>query len=296
MNLHPEDPLHKSLGEIIKAGHRASSLTRQLLAFSRKQPFQPVVLDLNAIVSEMDKMLRRLIGEDINLKITRDARLKNVKADKGQIEQILMNLAVNARDAMPEGGTLVIETANVEIGEDEVRQHSFLKAGNYVMLSVMDTGCGMSHEVKAHIFEPFFTTKGPEKGTGLGLSTVYGIVKQSDGFLLVESEVGKGTTFKNYFPQIEIACATPAVVASTPVAQGGIETVLLVEDEESLRKLAQGCLQTCGYTVLEATDGQDALEVANRYRGKIHLLLTDSSCPASAGATWPTSWHRCGRM
>jgi PAS domain S-box-containing protein len=283
MNLHPEDPLHKSLGEIIKAGHRASSLTRQLLAFSRKQPFQPVVLDLNAIVSEMDKMLRRLIGEDINLKITRDARLKNVKADKGQIEQILMNLAVNARDAMPEGGTLVIETANVEIGEDEVRQHSFLKAGNYVMLSVMDTGCGMSHEVKAHIFEPFFTTKGPEKGTGLGLSTVYGIVKQSDGFLLVESEVGKGTTFKNYFPQIEIACATPAVVASTPVAQGGIETVLLVEDEESLRKLAQGCLQTCGYTVLEATDGQDALEVANRYRGKIHLLLTDVIMPGISG-------------
>jgi CheY-like chemotaxis protein len=151
------------------------------------------------------------------------------------------------------------------------------------MLSMMDNGCGMSPDVKAHIFEPFFTTKGPEKGTGLGLSTVYGIVKQSDGFLLVESEIGKGTTFKTYFPQIDIACATPAVVASNSIAQGGIETVLLVEDEESLRKLAQGCLQTCGYTVLEAKDGQDALEVASRYRGTIHLLLTDVIMPGISG-------------
>jgi PAS domain S-box-containing protein len=283
LNLHPDDPLHKNLGEIIKAGHRASSLTRQLLAFSRKQPFQPVVLDLNAIVLEMEKMLRRLIGEDINLKITRDARLKRIKADKGQIEQILMNLAVNSRDAMPEGGTLLIETSNVEIGEDDVRQHSSLKAGHYVMLRVTDNGCGMSNEVKAHIFEPFFTTKGPEKGTGLGLSTVYGIVKQSDGYLLVESEVGKGTSFKTYLPQVEGTSVTPALVASIPAVAVGFETVLLVEDEESLRNLALGCLQTCGYKVLEAKDGRDALEVANRHRGTIHLLLTDVIMPGISG-------------
>jgi len=276
-------PHSKSVEQIASATTRAAKLIRQLLMFSRKQVMRFRPLNFNEVVENMSLMLRRLVGEHITFEFLPQADLAPVSADDGMVEQILMNLAVNARDAMPEGGTLAIETANVEIGEDEVRQHSFLKAGNYVMLSVMDTGCGMSHEVKAHIFEPFFTTKGPEKGTGLGLSTVYGIVKQSDGFLLVESEVGKGTTFKNYFPQIEIACATPAVVASTPVAQGGIETVLLVEDEESLRKLAQGCLQTCGYTVLEATDGQDALEVANRYRGKIHLLLTDVIMPGISG-------------
>ena len=283
LSLSTDSPLHKNLSEIIKAGNRASSLTRQLLAFSRKQAIEPVVLDLNSVVSDTEKMLRRLIGEDIELTMTRDPKLKRVKADKGQIEQILMNLVVNARDAMPRGGRLAIETANIEFREPDILRHSFLKPGRFVVLSVADTGCGMSQDVQAHIFEPFFTTKDPDRGTGLGLSTVYGIVKRSNGFLLVESEIGKGTIFKVCLPQVDEVNEVAQTVVENKFSPKGIETVLLVEDEASLLRLASGCLSTCGYNVLQAHDGQDALEVAARYRAPIHLLLTDVIMPGISG-------------
>ena len=283
LNLSIDSPLHKNLSEIIKAGNRASSLTRQLLAFSRKQSIEPVVLDLNSVVSDTEKMLRRLIGEDIDLTMKRDPKLKRVKADKGQIEQILMNLVVNARDAMPRGGRLAIETANIEFREPDTLRHTFLKPGHFVVLSVADTGCGMSQDVQAHIFEPFFTTKDPDRGTGLGLSTVYGIVKRSNGFLLVESEIGKGTTFKVCLPQVDDVNEVAQTVSENKTIPHGVETVLLVEDEESLRRLAFGCLATSGYNVLEAHDGQDALKVAARYSSPIHLLLTDVIMPGISG-------------
>lgn len=283
-NFPAENPMHRHAEQIVKAGQRAASLTRQLLAFSRKQTIQPVVLDLNSVVADIDKMLRRLIGEDIDLTLVRESKLKCVMADRGQVEQILMNLAVNARDAMPRGGKLIIETANVELGESDVEQHSFLKAGRYVCLNVTDTGCGMHKDVQAHIFEPFFTTKESGKGTGLGLSTVYGIVKQSEGYILVDSEAGKGTSFRIYLPQVEAARQTSA--AAGPPARTlpqGTETILLVEDEDSFRGLARGCLQSRGYTVLEARDGASALQVAKDYAGPIHLLITDVIMPGISG-------------
>ena len=283
LSLPAGDPLRKQAEEIEKAGRRAASLTRQLLAFSRKQAIQPVVLDLNSVVADIDKMLRRLIGEDINLAIVRDSKLKSVKADRGQVEQVLMNLAVNARDAMPQGGKLIIETANTELDESYVRQHSYAKVGRYVMLTVSDTGCGMDKETQAHIFEPFFTTKEEGKGTGLGLSMVYGVVKQSDGYVSVYSEVGKGTTFRIYWPQV--AAAAESVSSNQPrkTLPRGTETILLVEDEESLRGLARGCLRNSGYTVLEAREGQAALDLAQKHDGPIHLLLTDVVMPGVSG-------------
>jgi CheY-like chemotaxis protein len=269
--------------EISKAGKRAASLTRQLLAFSRKQTIQPVVLDLNSVVTDVDKMLRRLIGEDIDLAIVRDSRLKSVKADRGQIEQVLMNLAVNARDAMPEGGKLLIETANTDLDEIYVRQHPYAKPGRYVMLKISDTGCGMDKRTQAHIFEPFFTTKEVGKGTGLGLSMVYGIVKQSEGCISVYSEVGKGTTFRIYLPQLETAAESTAAAEAPRQLPRGAETILLVEDEESLRGLARGCLASSGYNVLEARDGNEATRAAAQHRGPIHLLLTDIIMPGISG-------------
>jgi PAS domain S-box-containing protein len=283
--LGPEPALRSPAQEIASAAGRASSLTRQLLAFSRKQMLAPKILDLNAVVTENLKMLTRMIGEDIDLVMAPASGLGAVRADSGQVEQVIMNLAVNARDAMPSGGKLTIETSNVTLDEDQSRFHAPLKAGNYVMLAISDTGAGMDSETQSHIFEPFFTTKGP-KGTGLGLSTVYGIVKQSGGYIWVYSEQGKGTTFKIYFPRVAEIVESPVQVATAlePVAaEPGTETILLVEDEANLRYLARQFLEKQGYRVIEAADGAVAMQIAVAHEGLIHLLLTDVIMPGMNG-------------
>jgi two-component system, cell cycle sensor histidine kinase and response regulator CckA len=260
--------------EIRKAADRAAMLTRQLLAFSRQQVLAPKVLDMNSIVSEMDKLLRRLLGEDIGLFTSLEPALGRVKADPGQIEQVIMNLAVNARDAMPRGGKLTIETANAELDETYAHEHVGAKAGSFVMLAVSDNGQGMTEQVRERVFEPFFTTKEMGKGTGLGLSTVYGIVKQSDGYVWVYSEPGVGTSFKVYLPRVD-APIEAAAKKPTTTELNGTETVLLVEDEDGVRALVRQVLQKRGYTVLEARSGKDALLECERQQGKIDLLLTD---------------------
>ena len=277
------DPLRGPLEEIRKAGDRAASLTRQLLAFSRQQVLAPRVLDLNALVAEVEKMLRRLIGEDVDLALVRAPALGRVKADPGQIDQILMNLAVNARDAMPQGGKLVIETANVELDEAYADRHSVVTPGRYVMLAVSDTGIGMNAETQSHIFEPFFTTKEKGKGTGLGLAMVYGIVKQSGGYIWVYSEPGRGTTFKIYLPQVEEAAESVRASEAPRRPIAGAETILLVEDEEAVRALAARILQDLGYKVLESTSPEDALQIGERLKEPIHLLLTDVVLPRMSG-------------
>jgi PAS domain S-box-containing protein len=280
--LQPEDPLHRRITLIQEAAAHAADLTKQLLAFSRKQVLAPQVLDLNAIVVEIEPMLRRLIGEDIDLATAPARGLGNVKADPAQIKQILLNLAVNARDAMPQGGKLTIETENVELDGQYARLHPDVSAGTYVMLAVTDTGIGMDEETRARIFEPFFTTKAAGLGTGLGLATVYGIVKQSNGAISVYSEPGLGTTFKVYLPRV----LEPAdALAAAPLAgvKGGTETILLVEDNEMVRTLTCEILKRQGYTVVEAQHGADALDLARRYHGPIHLLLTDVVMPEMSG-------------
>jgi len=276
------EPQKKSVSQIQKASDRAVSMTRQLLAFSRMQVLQPRVVDLNGILTEMGKMLPRLIGEHIEYSFAPVAKLHSVLADPGQIEQVLMNLAVNARDAMPEGGKLKVRTANVEVSVAEAAKRPSMVPGTYAQIAVSDTGHGMNEETKAHIFEPFFTTKEVGKGTGLGLATVYGIVKQSKGFIWVESAPGKGTTFEILLP-----CTTQAVTnqieETSKTVRGGTETILLVEDEADVRDLAQQFLKSTGYKVLEARDGAEALEVALRYRGDIDLLLTDMVMPRMSG-------------
>jgi PAS domain S-box-containing protein len=271
--------------EIAGAAERASSLTRQLLAFSRKQMLAPRIVNLNEVASENLKMLTRMIGEDIDLVMVPGENLWPVRADAGQIEQVIMNLAINARDAMPSGGKLTIETANVTLGEDYARLHAPLYAGDYVMAAISDTGAGMDAETQSHIFEPFFTTKGP-KGTGLGLSTVYGIVKQSGGYIWVYSEVGRGTTFKIYLPRISGVGDAPAQVAP-PIrvqkVEPGTETILLVEDEANLRYLARQYLEKQGYKVIEAADGAVAMQIVVAHEGVIHLLLTDVIMPGMNG-------------
>ncbi len=270
--------------EIANATHRATSLTRQLLAFSRKQLLTPKVLDLNAIVTESFRMLNRVISENVELSMVPAAGLGMVKADPGQIEQVIMNLAVNARDSMPHGGKLTIETSNVSVKESSARLHGAIEPGEYVMLCVRDTGIGMDFETQSHVFEPFFTTKGP-RGTGLGLSTVYGIVKQSGGYIWVSSELGKGTSFKVYLPRV--TGAGEAVVLYAPIAaadvQKGNETILLVEDEQNLRNMGKIYLESEGYAVLEAPDGAAAIQIANAHPGPIHLLLTDVIMPGMNG-------------
>ena len=281
----PDPSVRGPAQEIAKAAKRATALTVQLLAFSRKQMLTPKLLDLNAVVTENLKLLTRLIGEDIDLVMIPGSDLAMVKADPGQIEQVIMNLAVNARDAMPKGGNLVIETANTALDEAYARTHAGVEPGDYVMIAVSDTGMGMDPETQSHIFEPFFTTKGP-KGTGLGLSTVYGIVKQSGGYVWVYSEPNKGTTFKVYLPRVSavgeaLAPQPPAALAD--VIAHGHETILLVEDEATVRELTQQYLQAQGYTVFEAADPNIALQISNAHSGPIHLLLTDVIMPGMNG-------------
>ncbi len=269
--------------EIEKAGQRAASLTRQLLAFSRQQILTPSVLKLNDLVLDMAKMLPRLLGEDVAVNTSLSSDLGMVKADQGQIEQVIMNLAVNARDAMPEGGTLRIETANVELDQAYAWQHPGAKPGHYVMLAVVDSGAGIDPDTLTHIFEPFFTTKEVGKGTGLGLATVYGVVKQSGGYIWVESEPGHGASFQIFLPRVDEPTAD--IAATTPVDEtvGGSETILLVEDSEALRKLTRSFLESHGFKVLVAQDGEEALQVEARHPGKIDLLLTDVVMPGMNG-------------
>jgi diguanylate cyclase (GGDEF)-like protein len=277
------DPVRKDIEEIRKAADRAASLTHQLLAFSRRQVLEPKVLDLNAVVADMETMLRRLIGEDIDLISILDPAAGQVTADPGQLEQVLLNLAVNARDAMPQGGKLVIETANAELDEAYAARHVAVRPGPYVMLAVSDTGHGMDAETRARVFEPFFTTKEPGKGTGLGLSTVYGIVKQSGGHIWVYSEPEHGTTFKIYLPRVEDAAETPVPHAQPLTPAGGAETILLVEDDGGVRSLARRVLESKGYRVLEARQGDEALAISAWYDGPIALMLTDLVMPGKGG-------------
>jgi PAS domain S-box-containing protein len=276
------------LDEIRTAAERAASLTRQLLAFSRRQVLERRVLDVSDLIAHTERMLRRLIGEDVELVTVLSPALRRVSADAGQLEQVIMNLAVNARDAMPRGGKLTIETANVELDEAYARRHATVRPGSYVMIAVSDTGVGMSGETLAHMFEPFFTTKERGKGTGLGLATVYGIVKQTGGSVWVYSEVGKGTTFKIYLPVVEEGVEVEPVPAAEPVSLVGSETVLLVEDEGAVRALSRSILERYGYTVLEAGSGKEGLDVARQYPLPIHLVLTDVVMPEMGGSDLAT--------
>jgi signal transduction histidine kinase/CheY-like chemotaxis protein len=280
--LSEDHPLRRYAVEIHQGGERASRLTGQLLAFSRKQVLQPKVLDLNAILTGLTLMLRRLLGEQIHMETRLAADLGMVKADPGQIEQVILNLVVNARDAMAHGGRMTIETANVTLDELSAAIHGEVKAGDYVLLSVTDTGCGMEPDTLQHIFEPFFTTKGRDKGTGLGLATVYGIVRQSGGGVEVMSKPGSGSTFVIYLPRAVETVPRPVVTAVTgPLA--GSETVLLVEDEDAVRSLAAQVLDQHGFKVLEARNGEEALAAAERWPGKVHLLVTDVVMPGMSG-------------
>jgi two-component system, cell cycle sensor histidine kinase and response regulator CckA len=279
------DPLRRNAEQIQMAAQRATSLTRQLLAFSRKQMLAPKVLNIQSVVSDMEKILRRLIGEDVALETSSAPDLWLIKADRSQIEQVILNLAVNARDAMPQGGRLTIETMNVELDASYAHPPAVLSPGKYVMLAVTDNGSGMDAETQAHIFEPFFTTKEKGKGTGLGLATVYGIVKQSGGYVWVYSEPGRGTSFKIYLPRIEDAQPGSARERKpdTLSLPRGSETVLLVEDEKGVRELAREYLEMSGYTVIEAENGHMALELAAMHAGQIHLLMTDVVMPGISG-------------
>jgi PAS domain S-box-containing protein len=276
------EPLREMVGEIIAAGERAAALTRQLLAFSKKQIVVPRIVDLNDIIHTADRLLRRLIGEDVELSTIAGPNLWPVKADPGQMEQILVNLAVNARDAMPRGGKLTIETGNVEVDELHARAHADARSGPHVLLRVRDTGTGMDTATQGRIFEPFFTTKG-EKGTGIGLATVYGIVRQSGGHIVVDSEVGKGTVFQIYLPRAANVVVTGRSEHGVSTMPRGTETILLVEDEEAVRALSRHVLTSCGYTVAEAADGREALKVFDKHPDTIHLLLTDVIMPHLSG-------------
>jgi two-component system cell cycle sensor histidine kinase/response regulator CckA len=281
-DLPPDSAARQDIEEIRKAAERAAALTRQLLAFSRQQVLAPVVLRVNDLVEDIAKMLLRLVGEDIAVRLALARDVGNVRADPGQLQQVLMNLVVNARDAMPTGGKLLIETANAALTEQYAELHQPVVPGAYMMLAVSDTGIGMDAETKARIFEPFFTTKEKGRGTGLGLSTVYGIVKQSGGYIWVYSEPGRGTTFKLYFPRVvEPAEALPPPKEMATLS--GTETILLAEDDEMLRPLSKGLLEKLGYRVLEAENVERALAVASAYAGPIHLLVSDVVMPGASG-------------
>jgi two-component system cell cycle sensor histidine kinase/response regulator CckA len=279
----PDDPFREAVDEIQNAGKRAAALTQQLLAFSRKQVLEPRILSLNTIILDVEKMLCRLVGEDIQIELLLAPDTGTVKADRSQIEQVILNLVVNARDAMPDGGKVTIETGNWTLDRSTVLRHPYVIPGPYAMLKVTDTGCGMDAELQSHIFEPFFTTKEKGKGTGLGLATAYGIIKQSGGYVWVDSEVGKGTTFRIYLPEANgVAEAVPEV---KPVAKVTSErrTILVVEDERSLRKLTRKTLSDAGHKVFEAGDAAEALEISRKTKGAIDLLLTDVIMPGMSG-------------
>jgi two-component system, cell cycle sensor histidine kinase and response regulator CckA len=278
------DPRRDDILEVKIAAERAAALTRQLLAFSRNQVLQPVLLSLNKVAERVEKMLRRVLGEDIDLLQRLAPDLGLTRADPGQIEQVLLNLVVNARDAMPAGGNLTIETGNVHVGEEYAASHVAVQPGPYVQLTVTDSGCGMDLQTQTRIFEPFFTTKEPGKGTGLGLSTVYGIVRQSGGTIWVYSEPGRGTTFKILLPRdLTATSATPGERPAAPTRLTGTETILLVEDEEALRRVARRALQSAGYTVLTAENGEEALRAIAQHVGDVHLLVTDVIMPKMGG-------------
>jgi signal transduction histidine kinase/ActR/RegA family two-component response regulator len=282
MKVNADDPIHSEIGQILKAGNRAADLTRQLLAFSRKSIVQPRVISLNKVASGMEKMLQRLIGEDILIAFELAEDLGQVKADPGLIEQVILNLAVNSRDAMPRGGHLTIETRNVELDASFSRRHVSVTPGSYVMLAISDTGEGMDEATRLRIFEPFFTTKERGKGTGLGLSMVYGIVKQNKGSIWVYSEPGQGTAFKIYLPRIDQAVDSEPD-ASAESAARGTETLLIVEDEEAVCTLLKQFLVSAGYQVLTAINGGEALMLLERYRKPVHLLLSDVVMPGMSG-------------
>jgi PAS domain S-box-containing protein len=281
--LEPTHPVVRYLQNIKTAAERAASLTKQLLAFSRQQVVYPRTIDLNAIVKNMEDMLQRLVGEDVSITMKATTPLGSIKADVGQIEQVVMNLVVNARDAMADGGQITIETRNVDLDESYQREHEPVQPGHYVMLSVADTGCGMDEKTKARIFEPFYTTKEPGKGTGLGLATVYGIVKQSGGYIWVYSEPGQGTTFKLYFPLVSEAPEVFSKPREHTEVRGGSETILLVEDDEAVRDLILITLRNEGYTVLDASTPEAAIELAAKYLGKVDVLLSDIVMPSING-------------
>jgi len=283
LDSNPPADVRDSVDEIRKAGERAASLTKQLLAFSRKQVLQPKILDLNAVLAETDSMLRRVLGEDVTFVFERDPNLWRVQADPGQIQQVLLNLAVNARDAMPEGGVLRVATRNVSLAAGDLKEVPKVAEGSYVLLEVADTGHGMDAETLSHAFEPFFTTKERGKGTGLGLSTVYGVVKQSGGYIHIESERGKGTRVLVYLTRVHGAADSPSNVTPRFLPRGGNETILLVEDEESVRRLASLLLERSGYRLLVASSAEEALQTARSFAGEIDLLLTDVVLPGLNG-------------
>jgi PAS domain S-box-containing protein len=280
-HLDVREPARADIDQVLNAARSAGSLTRQLMAFSRMQMLQPQVLDLNTIVTRLEAMLRRTIGDDVKLLTRLDPHVGHVNADPGQIEQVVMNLVVNGRDAMAHGGTITIETGNVSLDRAYVATHPGSSAGPQVMIAISDTGSGMTDAVKARLFEPFFTTKEQGRGTGLGLATVYGIVKQSGGFIWVDTEVGRGTTFRVYLPRTERAL--DALDAPVPMAQGGTETILLVEDQDQVRATAHAILTRNGYVVLSASSGDAALRLAEQHPGVIDLLLTDVIMPGMNG-------------
>jgi len=277
------DENRSSVEQIMKAGERAAELTRQLLTFSRRQVVRPKVLNLNVVIASAAVMLRRLIGEHIELRIVAGSDLGKVHADPGQLEQVIMNLAVNSRDAMPNGGSLILETHNMELEETYVGPHTTLKPGRYVMLAVTDTGSGMDAQTRSHLFEPFFTTKAQGQGTGLGLSTVYGIVKQSGGDIVVYSEPSQGTCVKIYFPAVNEAATEDVAENHTERASSGSETILMVEDEEAVRKLVRRTLEKQGYRLLVAASGIEALDIVEHYKGPLDLLITDVIMPQMGG-------------
>ncbi len=282
--LSPLDPLRGYAEEILKAADRAGAITNQLLAFSRRQISKPRVIQINMAIAQTDKMLRRLIGEDVHLQLSLGSEIGNIRADPGHVDQAIVNLVVNARDAMPEGGRLTIETANVHLDEHYVRTHLGVAPGDFVMVAVSDTGIGMDAETRRRIFEPFFTTKEKGRGTGLGLATVYGIVKQAGGDIWVYSEPGRGTTFKLYFPRVsEPVSEVVDSAGAEPLKAAGQETVLLVEDEKAVRELTLKMLQQLGYSVLTAESGEGALELSGSHTGELSLLLTDVVMPGMSG-------------
>ncbi len=278
----PENPLSRPLLQVSNAADRAAALTRQMLAFGRQQMMQARVINLNSVVSETTHMLRHVIGEDVQLVTKLSDTTYNSRLDPDQVAQVILNLAVNARDAMPEGGTLQIETANVELDDAYTKTHPPVHPGRYVMLAVSDTGTGIDKSILPRIFDPFFTTKEVGKGTGLGLSIVYGIVKQSGGYIWAYSEPGHGTTFKVYFPVTRAALETPVAPRETTYRPAG-QTVLVVEDEAMIRSNVRECLQQLGYQVLEAESGEIALKLCEEHRGKVDLVLTDLVMPAMGG-------------